>query len=78
MAAKTYRVTITTSATESSLEGEAEAVMSADGKQRLVCSCDEVGRGVSVEIKPLGADTQFVLHSIRVQVIPSKAGPEDP
>jgi hypothetical protein len=52
--------------------------MSADGKQRLVCSCDEVGRGVSVEIKPLGADTQFVLHSIRVQVIPSKAGPEDP
>jgi hypothetical protein len=44
---------------------------------RVVWSCDEFGRGVSLTIKPLNADTQFVLHAMRAYVIPSSAGPED-
>jgi hypothetical protein len=74
---KTYRLTLTTSASAATVEGEATPATSLDGKDRVVWSCDDVGRGVSIEVKPLSADTQFVFHSVRVQVIPSKAGPDD-
>ena len=72
-----YRLTVTTSATASVIQGESEPVGSDDGRLRVVWSCDEMGRGVSATIEPLTADTQFVLHSVRAIVIPSAAGPDD-
>jgi hypothetical protein len=74
---KAYRLSVTTTTTKSTIEGEATPATSADGRQRVVWSCDEFGRGASVTIKPLDANTQFVLHGVRVYVVASLAGADD-
>lgn len=73
----TYRLTVATSAQADTIEGESTPAASEDGRSRVVWSCDAFGRGVSVTVQPLTADTQFVLHAIRVTVTPSYAGADD-
>jgi hypothetical protein len=74
---KQYSLTIETSTEVATIVGSAEPAPAADGRLRVVWGCDSQGRGVSATVKPLSADTQFVLHSLRLTVVPSIAGPED-
>jgi hypothetical protein len=77
MAAKQYELTLETSTEAATLVADATPATAADGRLRVVWGCDSQGRGASATIKPLSADTQFVLHSVRLTVIPSLAGVED-
>lgn len=74
---KDYSLTLETSTELATLVATAEPAAAADGRLRVVWGCDSQGRGASATIKPLTAETQFVVHSIRLTVIPSMAGAED-
>jgi len=74
---KLYRLTIQTSNDAATVEGSALPTNSQDGRLRLVWSTDAVGRGVSITVQPLSAETQFVIHQMMAVVIPSQAGPDD-
>ena len=73
----TVQCEVTTSADANVVEGQTSAPSTADGRQRLVFGCDLAGRGVSISLKPLTADTQFVLYSMTAYVSASMAGPDD-
>lgn len=71
------RLTVNTSMTPSMVEGEPEPSISQDDTYRLVCGIDAMGRGPTLTVKPLTADTQFAIERISIKVVPSLAGPED-
>ena len=75
--AKQYELTLETSTETSTLVADSTPATAADGRLRVVWGCDSQGRGVSATIKPLSAETQFVVQSIRLTVVPAFAGPED-
>lgn len=72
-----YRCTTETSTAAATVEGTAIPSVSRDGTSRIVWSTDEVGRGTSVTVRPLQADSQFVVHRVELMVSVSNAGPED-
>jgi len=72
-----YRLTLTTTNTLSEAEGDADAIDGQDARSRIVWSTDDMGRGASVTIKPLGADKQTAFHSVAVTVIPSLASDDE-
>jgi len=59
------------------VEGIASPSLSHDGTSRIVWSCDDFGRGTSVTVRPLQANSQFVCHRVELAVSVSNAGPED-
>lgn len=71
------RVSIVTASTVDTVEGIPEPSASQDGTYRLVVGCDIFGRGPQVTVKPLTADSQWILHRIAISARPSLAGPED-
>lgn len=71
------QVTVNTSMTPSTVEGQPEPSVSQDGTYRLVCGVDAMGRGPGVTVKPLTADDQFAIERISMVAVASKAGPED-
>jgi len=72
-----YRLTLTTTTTSSHVEGDATAIPGQDNRSRVVWSTDDMGRGASVTVRPLGADKQTVIHSMAVTVIPSGAADDE-
>jgi hypothetical protein len=74
---KEYSLTLETSTELATLVGSATPSAAADKRLSIVWGCDSQGRGVSATIKPLSAETQFVIHSIRLTVIPSTSGVDD-
>jgi hypothetical protein len=74
---KEYSLTLETSTELATLVASATPPAAADGRLRVVWGCDSQGRGVSATVAPLSAETQFVVHAIRLTVIPAIAGVED-
>ena len=72
-----YRLTLTTTNTQSQAEGDADTIDGQDARSRIVWSTDDMGRGASVSVKPLGADKQTAFHSVAVTVIPSQASDDE-
>ncbi len=72
-----YRLTTETATAAATVEGVATPSLSRDGTSRIVWGCDDVGRGTSVTVRPLQANSQFVCHRVELIVSPSNAGPED-
>lgn len=71
------RVTVNTSMTASTVQGEPEPSISQDSTYRLVCGVEAMGRGPTVTVKPLTADSQFAIERISLAAVASKCGPED-
>ena len=66
-----YRLTLTTTNSQSQAEGDANPIDGQDARSRIVWSTDDMGRGASVSVKPLGADKQSAFHAVGITVIPS-------
>jgi hypothetical protein len=75
--AASYQLTTETSRSARTVEGTAQPALSEDGTSRVVWSIDDVGRGITVIVEPLEATGQFVCHRIELDIVITRAGPED-